>query len=159
MTDLDMPAEAYQQSPEPDPDLKSLDRLVGTWELSGDYLKGMSTFEWMDGNFFLVQRYDFERPDGQKVAGIEIIGHERPFGAEPGDELKSRAYSNTGDTLDYVYELEGDTLIIWGGEKGSPAYYKGTFSDGGDTLSGGWHYPGGGGYTAVSTRVPAAANR
>ena len=24
-------------------------------------------------------------------------------------------------TLDYVYEVDGDTLTIWGGEKGSPA--------------------------------------
>lgn len=151
--------QAYQQAPEPDPDLRSLDRLVGTWEQSGDHLTGTTTFEWMEGGHFLVQRFDFTTLDGQRISGTEIIGHERPFGAEPGEQIRSRAYSNTGDTLDYVYELEGNTLTIWGGEKGSPAYYKGTFSDGGDTLSGGWHYPGGGGYTAVSTRVPAAANR
>jgi hypothetical protein len=36
---------------------------------------------------------------------------------------------------------------------GSPAYYRGTFSDEGDPLSGAWHYPGGGGYGAISTRV------
>ena len=46
-------------------------------------MEGTSTFEWMEGGFFLLQRYDFERPDGQKVLGIEVIGHERPFGAEP----------------------------------------------------------------------------
>jgi hypothetical protein len=55
------------------------------------------------------------------------------------------------NTLDYVYELEGDALKIWAGEKGSPAYYEGTF--GGDTLSGEWVYPGGGGYTSTATRV------
>ena len=41
-----------------------------------------------------------------------------------------------GDTLDYVYELEGDTLTIWAGEKGSLAYAKGTFSEDGNTGSG-----------------------
>jgi hypothetical protein len=56
-------------------------------------------------------------------------------------------------TLDYVYEIEGDTLTIWGGERGSPAYYTGQFSKDGNTLTGGWVYPGGGGYKAVSTRV------
>lgn len=116
--------QAYQQAPEPAPDLRSLDRLVGTWEQSGDHLTGTTTFEWMEGGHFLVQRFDFTTLDGQKISGTEIIGHERPFGAEPGEQIRSRAYSNTGDTL-----------------------------------SGGWHYPGGGGYTAVSTRVPAAANR
>ena len=118
----------------------------------GDYVEGTSTFEWMEGGFFLLQRYDFERPDGQKVLGIEVIGHERPFGAEPSEDIKSHAYSNTGDTLVYVYELDGDTLTIWGGEKGSPAYYRGTFSADGDTLTGRWQWPGGG-YEATSTRA------
>ncbi len=143
-------AQAYQQPPGPNPDLESLGRLAGTWEVSGDYLQGTSTFEWMEGGFFLVQRFDFERQDGQKIKGVEIIGHERPFGAEPSEDIKSRVYTNTGDTLDYVYELEGDTLTIWAGERGSTAYYRGTFS--GDTLTGAWHYPGGG-YEATSTRV------
>jgi hypothetical protein len=118
-------AQAHQ-APQPNPDLKNLgERLVGTWEMSAEV----------------------------QIKGLEIIGHERPFGSEPSEEIKSRFYSNTGDTLDYVYELEGDTLTIWGGAKGSPAYYRGTFGDDGDTLSGAWHYPGGGGYEATSTRV------
>ena len=62
-------------------------------------------------------------------------------------------YDNTGNTLDYVYELEGDTLTIWGGERGSPAYFKGAFSDDGDTVSGGWVYPDDGGYESTMTRV------
>ena len=70
------------------------------------------------------------------MTGLEIVGHERPFGSEPREETKSRFYSNTGGTLDYVYELEGDTLTIWAGEKGPPAYYRGTFSHDGDTLTG-----------------------
>jgi hypothetical protein len=106
-------AQAYQQPPEPSPDLKSLDRLVGTWEVSGG-AQGRVTFEWMEGSFFLIQRVEFEQY-GQKVRGIEIIGHERPFGEEPAEEIKSRFYDNMGNTLDYVYELEGDTLTIWGG--------------------------------------------
>ena len=114
--------------------------------------QGKVTFEWMEGGYFLIQHVDLEQY-GQKIKGIEIIGHERQFGAEPSEEIKSRFYSNMGDTLDYVYELEGDTLTIWGGEKGSPAYYRGTFGEDGDTLTGAWHYPGGGGYEAISTRV------
>jgi hypothetical protein len=37
-----------------------------------------------------------------------------------------------GNTLDYVYEVSGDTLFIWAGAKGSPAYFKGQFSDDGN---------------------------
>src|SRR3982074_477775 len=134
----------------PNPDLESLSRLVGTWQPPGD-ARGTITYEWMDGGFFLVQRVDFEH-DGQTIRGLEIIGHEKPFGGEPGEDIRSRFYDNTGNTLDYVYELEGDTLTIWGGEKGSPAYYKGVFSDDGTTLTGGGTWPGGG-YETVATRA------
>lgn len=150
MSDDDTDAQYYGQPPEPNRDLKSLDRLVGTWEMSGD-VQGRVSFEWMEGGFFLIQRVDLGRP-GQRIKGIEIIGHERPFGAEPSEDIKSRFYSNTGDTLDYVYELEGDTLTIWAGERGSPAYAKGKFSEDGNTGSGEWVYPGGG-YRFTMTRV------
>ena len=145
-------AQADQQPPEPNPDLKNLgDRLVGTWEVSGG-AQGRVSFEWMEGGFFLIQRVDLEQY-GQRTKGLEIIGHEKPFGDEPSEEIKSRFYSNTGDTLDYVYELKGDTLTIWAGEKGSPAYAKGTFSEEGYTGSGEWVYPGGGGYRFTMTRI------
>jgi hypothetical protein len=153
MADDNNDARAYERRAEPAPDLDELGgRLVGTWEMSGD-VRGTVTYEWMEGGFFLIQRVDLGQEDGRRITGLEIIGHERPFGAEPSEEIKSRFYSNTGDTIDYVYELEGDTLTIWAEERGSPAFYRGTFSDSGHTLSGAWRYPGGGGYEATSTRV------
>jgi hypothetical protein len=141
---------------EPYPDLKSLDRLVGSWTMSDPTgkgeLTGTVTFEWMEGRFFLIQRVDLDQ-GGHRTRGIEVIGHERPFGVtEPSEDIKSRFYSDTGDTLDYVYEVDDTTLTIWGGEKGSPAFYRGIFSADGDTIEGGWVWPGGG-YKAKSTRV------
>jgi hypothetical protein len=141
----------YQQPPTPSPDLQALGRLVGTWTISGG-AQGTATYEWMEGGFFLLQHVDLEQGE-LKVKGMEVIGHDRPFGAEPSADIRSRFYDNTGNTLDHVYELEGDTLTIWGGEKGSPAYYRGRFSEDGDTLAGAWVYPGGGGYESTSTRV------
>jgi hypothetical protein len=143
-------AQARWRSPDPNPDLRSLDRLVGTWEVSGE-ARGTVSFEWMEGGFFLIQRVDLDHA-GQKIKGIEIIGHERSFESEPSEEIKSRFYSSTGDTLDYVYELEGENLTIWAGEKGSPAYAKGAFSEDGNKGSGEWVYPGGG-YRFTMTRV------
>ncbi len=35
----------------------------------------------------------------------------------------------------------------------APAYYKGKFSDDGNTATGAWVYPGGGGYESIMTRV------
>jgi hypothetical protein len=149
----DMTNTAYsQEMPTPNPDLKSLDRLVSTCKQSGG-IDGEITYEWMEGVFFLTQDVDLEQ-DGQKIKGMEIIRHLQLFGEEPSNDIKSRFYSFLdGMTLDYVYEIEGDTLTIWGGERGSPAYYKGEFSDDGNTLIGSWVYPGGGGYEATTTRV------
>src|ERR1700737_3149931 len=113
------------------PDLKALDRLVGTWG-GGGGAEGTVTYEWMEGGFFLIQHFDLMH-EGHEIEGVEIIGHLQPFGEEPNADMNSRAYDNVGNTLDYVYEIEGDPLIIWAGAKGSPAYFKGKFSDDGDT--------------------------
>ena len=152
MRDNSMATHAQPQPSQPNPDLKSLDRLVGTWNVSGPDIHGQVRFEWMEGGFFLLQHVDFVH-GGNHIKGLEIIGHLQPFGAEPSAEIWSRYYDTMGSTFDYVYELEGDTLTIWGGEKGSPAYYKGTFSNDGNTNSGGWVYPGGGGYKSTMTKV------
>ncbi|HET6597373.1 MAG TPA: hypothetical protein VFG81_17220 [Anaerolineales bacterium] len=140
------------EQPKPNLDLKPLERLIGTWKQSGE-LDGKITYEWAPGGFFLIQRVDMMQY-GSPIKGIEIIGHEFTYGAEPRQDIKSRFYSFLdGMTLDYVYEIDGDTLTIWSGEKGSPAYYRGTFSADGNTLTGSWVYPSGGGYDAVSTKV------
>lgn len=125
--------------------------MVGTWEMSGD-VRGAVTYERMEGGCFLVQRIDLEGQDGQRIVGVEIIGHERAFGADTSDEIGSRFYSNTGDNLYHVYELEGEGLTIWAGERGSPAYYRGEFGADGDPLAGVWHYPGDG-YEVTATWV------
>jgi hypothetical protein len=147
MTDSDTTQVAHQP-PTPDPALKRMgDRLVGTWKVSGG-AQGQVRYEWMEGSFFLMQHVELGN-----TKGLEIIGHLRPFGEEPSEEIKSRYYGSMGETFDYVYEMDGDTLTIWGGEKGSPAFYRGTFSADGNTLSGGWTYSGGGGYESSSTRI------
>jgi hypothetical protein len=58
--------------------------------------------------------------------------------------------------LDYIYELDGDTLTIWGGERGSPAYFRGPFDASGAVLDGAWVYPGAGGYHSTMTRTSSS---
>jgi hypothetical protein len=135
-------------TPQPNADLKTLDKLVGTWTVSGE-AEGTVTYEWTGGGFFLLQHVDL---GGNK--GLEVIGHESRYGEEPSADIRSRYYGfSEGETLDYTYEIVGDALTIWMGERGSPAYYQGTFDQDGNTLTGAWHYPGGGGYSTTSTRV------
>lgn len=142
-----------EQSMRPYPGLKSVDKLVGRWRVSGPDIQGQVSFEWMDGGFFLMQHVDLMH-SGHKVKGIEIIGYERGFGAtEPSQDIKSHWFDAEGNTFEYTYEVTDDTLTIWGGERGSPAYYQGKFSKDCTTNSGAWVYPGGGGYESTMTRV------
>lgn len=131
--------------------LKELDILVGKWKISGG-AEGTVTFEWMEGGFFLLQHVDLEQ-DKTKVKGIEYIGHLKSFDGVVSKDIHSRYYDTMGNTFDYVYELRGKTLTIWAGEKNSPAYYKGTFSDDNNSCTGDWVYPGGGGYSSAMTRI------
>ena len=114
--------------------------------------EGCVTYRWMEGGYFLLQDVRLEQ-FGQVTTGIEVIGNLRPFGEEPSADVHSRYYDNTGATLDYVYELDGDTLTIWGGEKGSPVKFVGTFDETGDVMTGEWDYAGQGGYESTMTRV------
>ncbi|MFG1619715.1 DUF1579 domain-containing protein [Nonomuraea wenchangensis] len=136
---------------QPSAELKALDRLVGTWKVTGG-AEGTVRYEWMPGGFFLFQHVELTH-DGRRITGLEVIGNLRPFGEPVSADVVSRFYDSAGDTLDYVYELTGDKLTIWGGAKGSPAYYEGTFDADGTTVTGAWVYPGGGGYASSMTRI------
>ncbi|MET9492377.1 hypothetical protein [Nocardia sp. NPDC006630] len=129
--------------------MQSLDRLVGTWQLSGDS-SGTVIYEWMNGGFFLLQHVNMHL-FGSDITALEVIGHLQPFGEPPTSEIRSRAYDTRGNTLDYVYELDGDSLTIWGGEIGSSSFYTGTFVDE-DTNVGKWTFPGGG-YSSTMHRI------
>ncbi len=144
-------AQEQHSAPQPSEALRRLNRLVGTWQVT-DEAQGQVRYEWLEGGFFLIQHVDLEH-SGTRHRGIEMIGHERGFGAEaPGEDIKSRYYDNQGNTLDYVYELQGATLTIWGGERGSPAFFRGTFNADDSVMTGGWEWPGGG-YRTTMTRI------
>jgi hypothetical protein len=143
----DESAKIAEDVAEPNPDLQTLDRLVGMWSVTGE-AEGTVSYEWAEGRYFLLQHVEL---GGSK--GLEIIGHEQKYGESPSADIRSRYYGfSSGETLEYTYEIAGDKLTIWSGERGSPAYYEGTFDADGNVLTGAWHYPGGGGYKTVSTR-------
>jgi hypothetical protein len=65
----------------------------------------------MPGRFFLLQHVELTQY-GKQITGLEVIGQLRPFGEPPSEDICSRLYDSTGNTLDYVYELSNDTLTI-----------------------------------------------
>ena len=64
---------------EPNPALRALDKLVGTWRVSGGTWatrrasERRVTYEWMEGGFYLVQHVDMNH-GGNQVRGTEYIG-------------------------------------------------------------------------------------
>jgi hypothetical protein len=144
--------------PRPDPRLRRLEKLLGTWSLThraldtGEEWGGQDTFEWMDGGFFLAFHHE---EYGRSIKGVMLIGYERKWGADaPSDELIGHWFeSTTGNHFEYVWEVGDDTLTFWFGQRGSDRAFRGTFRDDGNTITGAWRWPGGG-YELTMTRVP-----
>ncbi|OEV05974.1 hypothetical protein [Streptomyces oceani] len=132
------------------PGLRALDVLVGRWRISGE-ARGETTFAWLPGGFFLERRATISQGDTTHHSR-EIIGCEKAGTASAAEDVTSRAYTDTGDTLDYTYELTGDTLTIWIGPRGSPAVARAVLSEDRNTLAGAWEWPGGG-YEFALTRI------
>jgi hypothetical protein len=59
---------AINVSATPNPDLQTLDRLIGTWNVSGE-AEGTVRYECAEGGFFLFQHVEL---GGSK--GLEVIG-------------------------------------------------------------------------------------
>jgi hypothetical protein len=122
--------------PQPDPALKRLEKLVGTWKLTGrtlssneDNITGWTTFEWMPGGFFLqaVGEINFK---GFIMQSLEIIAYDPQTKTFP-----SSVYSSISETVFlYQWDVQGNTVI----HSRLGATYTGRFSEDGSMLIGGW---------------------
>ena len=143
------------ETPQRNPGLGPLERLVGTWKVSGE-TQGQLTYEWLDGGFFLLAQGDTEQ-GGKRTKHLEIIGYDHEPGASPSDVMTSRLYTNGGDTLSYTHEVDDKGVTSWFGAKGSTSLFKARWIDD-DTLSGAWEWPGGG-YKLTLSRIKGGASR
>jgi hypothetical protein len=125
------------QLPQPDPALKRLDKLVGSWTFTGrtldseeDNISGRLTYEWLPGGFFLQQRIELDFA-GLDIKSLELIGYDPSTGA-----FSSHAYSNLfGAPVPYKWDLRDDVLTI---SLEGQASFEGRFSEDGNSFSGGW---------------------
>ena len=129
------------KTPTPDPALKRLDRLVGTWALKGhlvgsdeENIVGEISFQWLEGGFFLQQDAEIEFAGMFRVKARELIGYDPETGG-----FASSVYSNFAPTpLPYAWDLQGDTLTISVSYGSLDASFKGQFGADGESFSGGW---------------------
>jgi len=131
----------------PNSALQALERLIGKWQVTGSFIEGVVQFEWMDGGYFLIQHVNLKRGD-HSIKGTEYIGYD-----EDTQTLRSHYMDNNGSNFTYTWELSGNRIRTWFGEKNSDNFFLGSFSGGGNSYSGRWQWPGGG-YEATITRIP-----
>jgi hypothetical protein len=134
----------------PYPALRQLDRLVGDWQVTGSFLEASISFEWMEGGFFMIQHVDGQAGE-RKTKGVEYIGYD-----EDTNTLRSHYLDVNGSNFTYTWEIQGDTIRIWFGDKTSDNFFEGRFSEDGHSYSGNWQWPGGG-YDATMTRSDSGA--
>lgn len=133
-----------QNTPTPDPALKRLDRLVGSWKMKGrplgsdkDSITGTTTFKWLHGtsgtSFFLQQDMEMDY-DGTLIKSREIIGYDPKTKA-----FSSYVYSNMApDPWPYKWDLQGDNLTISIRSGPMDATFRAKFSPDSNSFSGGW---------------------
>jgi len=131
--------QTQQQLPSPDPALKRLEPMVGTWSIRGrtlgsteENVSGRTTFEWLPGGFFLKQTFEAEFM-GMTILSLELIGYD-----PASDTFPSSVYSNlAGVPIPYRYDIRGKDVTITT-DLGGGATMTGRISEDGTTFSGSW---------------------
>jgi hypothetical protein len=115
------------------PELAAFDRLVGAWTFEATHpmfpstvVHGRMTYEWLEGERFLVQRSSNDHSDFPD--SISVIG----FADE--EQLTAHYYDSRGVFRVYRMAMEGDTLRMWRDEPGFRQRMEGTLSEDGATL-------------------------
>lgn len=138
------------------PALESFTRLIGDWKLHHRDLNtkeewdGHDSFAWLPGGTFLT----FRHHEDTGIEGLMVIGNEMGWEqTKPSNEIIGHWFeSSSGHHYQYVWEIKGDKLQFWLNDKQSGMYFKGEFSQDGDSYSGTWKWPGGG-YDLVARRA------
>ena len=117
--------------------LAHLDVLVGEWDTEALFPghpplagAGRTTFEWLEGRHFLIQRVTAGQPDGPGVIAI--------IGAGPDGALAQNYFDNRGVQRIYQMSLDGGVWKLWRDAPGFCQRYTGTLSTEGATISGLW---------------------
>lgn len=130
--------------PRPDPALKRLDRLVGTWKMKGhavgsddENIVGTTTFAWVHGesgtSFFLQQDMEMDYA-GTSIKSRELIGYNPKT-----QRFSSYVYSNMApDPWPYEWDVRDDDLTISIEHGPMSARFTGKFSPDGNSFAGGW---------------------
>jgi hypothetical protein len=119
-----------------DSQLAAFDSLIGEWTFEATHpmlpaavINGRTTYEWLDGRRFLIQRSSNDHPDVPD--SISVIG----FADE---ELTAHYFDSRGVFRVYRVAMEGDTFRMWRDAPGFSQRLEAKLSEDGTTLAGVW---------------------
>jgi hypothetical protein len=127
--------------PAPDPALRRLDKLAGTWSMRGhlvgseqENIIGQVSFHWLDGGFFMVQDVEMDFAGTTKIKSLELIGYD-----SESRTLTSSVYSNQSPVpIPCSWDVQGSNLTITLSRGALNATFTGILSEDGQSFSGGW---------------------
>lgn len=117
--------------------LHGLDVFVGRWRLTTSLApadaqpEAETTFEWLEGERFLIQRWRVDHPDAPD--GIAIIGYDDASGT-----CRQHYFDSRGVARDYAMSLADGVWRLERLEPGFSQRYIGTFDDSSTSISGAW---------------------
>ncbi|HEY3079616.1 MAG TPA: hypothetical protein VGM69_06885 [Chloroflexota bacterium] len=124
----------------PDPSVAALDVLVGEWVCEaanplepGTTMSDTTTYEWMDGGRFLIERSTADPPF---PSSLSLIGREDPD--DPSSRLVKHYFDSRGVARLYGMTLEDDVWTLTRDDADFSQRYRGTFSADRKTITGAW---------------------
>jgi hypothetical protein len=118
--------------------MDALEVLVGRWQVSSSLSEdegpqAETTFEWLEGRRFLIQRWQVDHPEAPD--GIAVIGPAADAGTYVQHYFDSRGVARV-----YEMTLADGMWKLWRTVE-PPDFsqrFRGTFDEAGDTISGAW---------------------
>jgi hypothetical protein len=111
--------------------------LVGEWDTEALFpfdppvtLPGRTTFEWLEGGFFLIQRWTIEHPDAPD--GIAVIS------TGTGGTFAQRYFDSRGVHRTYEMSLNDGVWRLWRDSPGFAQRFTGRLSKDGGAFRGAW---------------------
>jgi hypothetical protein len=114
-------------------ELRALDVLVGDWsvEVPGFEVEARTTFEWLEGGGFLIQRATVAREEVPNA--VMTIGATGPDGG-----LQQHYFDSRGVHRVFEMTLDGRVWTLWREGPDWPQRFIGELSDDGGTIAGRW---------------------
>jgi hypothetical protein len=119
-------------------EIQELEPLVGEWVTEvrmppggGEPVRGRTTFEWLEGGGYVIQRATMENPVFPR--GVMVIGP-----AATGERIVQHYFDSRGVARVYEISLDDGVLRLWRDDADFAQRYSGAIGPDAMTIEGAW---------------------